>query len=90
MAIPTNITREHIFRAIIRIMKEGVPPKRGMREWALKYEGDLYPVKLLISWANVFPNNEELPSDASVFTTYMGQDYLRKKGFEIVPINNKN
>tara|TARA_R110000868_G_scaffold74718_1_gene216198 strand:+ start:246 stop:533 length:288 start_codon:yes stop_codon:yes gene_type:complete len=86
MAIPTNITREHVFRAMIRIIKKGAPPKRNMREWALEYEGDLYPVKLLISWANVFPNKVELPFYASVFTTTMGQKYLIKLGFTIVKI----
>lgn len=89
MAIPTNIEREHVFRAIIRIMKEGVPPRRDMREWALEYDGVMYPVKLIISWANVYPNKEELPSHASVFTTYMGQEYLKNKGFKIVPTKNK-
>ena len=86
MAITTNIEREHIFRAIIRIMKEGVPPRREMREWALDYDGDLYPVKLLISWANLYANGEELPSSASVFTTYMGQQYLKDLGFNIVKL----
>lgn len=86
MAIPNNITREHIFRAIIRVIKEGVPAQRDMRKWALEYENDLYPVKLLISWANVYPNKEELPSDASVFTTIMGQKYLTQLGFKIVEI----
>lgn len=37
MAIPTNITREHVFITIIRVMKEGVPPRRDMREWALLF-----------------------------------------------------
>lgn len=86
MAIPKNIEREHIFRAIIRIIIEGIPPRRDMREWALEYDGVLYPVKLIISWANVYPNKIELPSSASVFTTYMGQKYLKELGFTIAKL----
>lgn len=86
MAIPTNITREHIFRAMLRIVRESIPPRRDMREWALDYEGERYPVKLLISWANVYPNGEELDPDPNNFTTYMARDYLEALEFEVLEL----
>lgn len=86
MPIPNNITREHVFRAIIRIIKEDVPDKRDFRKWALEYDGDLYPVKLVISWANVYPNGEELDPSPDNFTTYMAQRYLKKLKFNIIPV----
>ena len=36
MPIPDNINREHIFRAIIRVINEGVPPHRNMINRALE------------------------------------------------------
>lgn len=84
MPIPDNINREHIFRAIIRVINEGVPPHRNMINRALEYDGNLYPIKLIISWANVYPNNEELDNDPNVFTTNSGQVYLENLGFTVV------
>lgn len=81
MAIPQNIEREHIFQAMLKIEREGIPPRRGPREWATQYEGNIYPCKLLISWANIYANGIELDPDPKVFTTYMAQEYLHKKGF---------
>jgi hypothetical protein len=86
MPIPTNITRQHIIRAINRVTQQGVPPRRGARHWAVLYNGIQYPCKLLISWANVYANNEELNPNPNVFTTYMAQDYLIEKQFQVIPI----
>jgi hypothetical protein len=82
MAIPTNITTEHLLKAIERIDKEIVfNPRRKERVWALRHNNNIYPCKLVISYANVFPNKEELDSSPKVFTTYMAQTYLKSKGF---------
>ncbi|QEC79709.1 hypothetical protein [Mucilaginibacter ginsenosidivorax] len=86
MPIPDNITREHIFQAMLKIKREGVPAKRGAREWALQYEGEDYPCKLLISWGNLYINGVELNPDPNNFTTYMAQDYLRALDFEVVAV----
>lgn len=86
MSIPKNINREHIFQAIIKIEKEGIPSHRHARDYALLYEQKQYPCKLVISWANIFANDEELNSDPKVFNTYMAQDYLIEKGLTIINI----
>ncbi|RYE24767.1 MAG: hypothetical protein EOP51_06290 [Sphingobacteriales bacterium] len=86
MPIPLNITRQHILQAIAKINVDGVPPKRGARRWALQYEDTLYPCKLVISWANIFANNQELNPNPNIFTTDNAQEYLTSKQFLIVNI----
>lgn len=83
MPIPDNITRKHILRAIARIDKEGVPKNRKIRKYYCEYEMKKYPPKLLISYANVFANKEELDWSPKVFNTYMAQKYLESKEFKI-------
>lgn len=86
MSIPNNIQREHIFQAMLKIQREGVPKGRQARQWAVSYEGELYPCKLLISWGNLYANGEELDPNPNIFTTYMAQEYLSIHKFNIVPI----
>lgn len=86
MPIPANIRREHIFQAMLKIKKDGVPAGRGARQWALNYEGDIYPCKLLISWSNIYANGEELDPNPNNFQTYMAQNYLTDLGFNIVQV----
>jgi len=86
MPIPNNIEREHIFQAMLKIKREGIPPGRGSREWALQYEGEIFPCKLIISWANIYANGVALSPNPNIFTTYTAQDYLNRKGFTTVSI----
>lgn len=87
MPIPDNIEREHIFQAMLKIVREGIPPRRRAREWAVDYEGIIYPCKLLISWGNLYANGEELNPNPNIFTTYDAQEYLIEKRFNIIPYN---
>ena len=86
MPIPNNIEREHIFQAMIKINRDGVPPRRGEREWGVAYEGEIYPCKLLISWGNLYANGVELDPNPNNFTTYHAQDYLKSKLFTVIDI----
>ena len=86
MPIPDTISREHILKAIHKIDIEGVPPKRGTRKWALKYNGNLYPCKLAISWAYFFVSGKELDPNPKNFTTYGAQKYLNSKNFVTVSL----
>ena len=86
MPIPTNITRDHIIKAISRINNEGVPKARNYRIWALKQNDRLYPCKLLISWANVFANGKELESN--LFIAHEANDYLTHLGFTVINMRN--
>lgn len=81
MAIPTNITSEHILKAIKRIDEAvNLNPKRKERVWALKFNDKLYPCKLVISYANVYPNKQKLESSPKVFTTH-GTKIFKKQRF---------
>jgi len=84
MPIPDNINREHILEAMLKIHRDGVPLRRGPREWAVSHHEEIYPCKLLISWANIFANGEELDPNPANFQTYMAQAHLNNLGFTIV------
>lgn len=86
MPIPTNITRDHIIKAISRINIEGVPKARNYRIWAMKHNDILYPCKLLISWGNVFANGHELESN--LFIAHEANEYLTKLGFTVINMRN--
>ena len=86
MAIPNYITREHILLAISKIDKEGEPPRRDARKWAVRHNNKEYPCKLLISWANIYTDNTELDPNPNVFQSAMARKYLHNCGFEIVRI----
>lgn len=58
--VPQNITREHILKAIERIDREGIPSNAYSSTHDVLVEGKSYPPKLVISWANIFANGEEL------------------------------
>jgi hypothetical protein len=87
MPIPTNISRDHIIKAISRINNEGVPKARNYRIWAMKQTNKLYPCKLIISWANSFANSEELESN--LFIAHEANDYLTKFGFTVINLRNE-
>jgi hypothetical protein len=92
MAIPKQITENHILSAIQEIenMIE-IPKSRKSKKYFLKYNNHLYPLKYVISIANRYALGYELNPDAKVFNTYMAQDYLIKKGFtEIVELKKNN
>jgi hypothetical protein len=87
MPIPKNIKKEHVLKAIIKIQHDGLPIRSKPRKFAVKYERLELPCKLLISWANIFANGEELDLNPNNFQTDMAKEYLAMLGFEIVKIN---
>lgn len=58
--IPKNIHREHVIQAIEYIDMHGVPQKRESTKYDLFYNNKLYPLKYVISRANVYANGHEL------------------------------
>ncbi|WP_439882341.1 hypothetical protein ACSX1A_04070 [Pontibacter sp. MBLB2868] len=83
MPIPNNIERQHILSAIHQVQREGIPARRSSRKFKIYFEGETYPCKLLISWANIYANGQELSSHPNVFQTNMAVSYLRDLGFTI-------
>jgi hypothetical protein len=90
MPVPKNITREHVFQAIIKILIEGEPDRRKSTINYLIYEGREFSPKLVLSWANLFVNGEEIDNDPKNYQAEIASDYLIKLGFTIrkVPKNN--
>ena len=81
--IPTNISREHILKAIQHIDTCGIPKSRLSRKHSVRYDGHLYPPKYLISIANKYANNTEL--EPTCFSGgHEANSYLEKLGFIIV------
>ena len=84
MSIPNNITAEHLRQAIARIDQEGIPADAHASTYDLVYDDNAYPPKLVLSWANLYANGEEL--DRSSFNG--GKDtpcfqLLEREGFTI-------
>ena len=85
MSLPTNITREHILKAIEKIDSEGVSINADSNYYDVYYNGKYYPPKLLVSFANIFANASEL--DRNSFhggTNTACFKLLQSNGFEIV------
>ncbi len=70
----------------MKIHREGIPVARESRNWVVDYKGGKYPCKLLISWANLYANGEELDPNPNNFQTYMAKDYLTQLGFNVIQI----
>src|SRR4051812_48929696 len=83
MAIPKNINKDHVIKAIQKIDSEGVPERRESTRFTLAHEGKYYPPKYVISIANIFANGEKYSS-----SLFSGGDetnrFLSRFGFSIV------
>lgn len=60
MAIPTNITKEHLLKAISKIDQEGIPKDADSQYYDVLFRTKKYPPKLIVSYANLFANGEIL------------------------------
>lgn len=89
MPIPTNINRNHILQAMLKIDKETVPHKRKVKKYFVEHEKKIYPCKLLISWANICANGAELDCDPRIFQSQSATSFLKQLGFTISVSKNK-
>ena len=60
MSIPENINKEHLLKAIEKIDLEGIPKGADSQFYDVSYLGKKYPPKLIVSYANIFANGNEL------------------------------
>jgi len=81
MPIPDNITADHIRQAARWINDHGIPPNRKSKIYDVIVDNYPYPPKYIISVANKFANQEELPPYK--FTAQEALRYLEKRGFKI-------
>jgi len=83
--VPSNITKEHLLKAIGRIDNEGIEKGAQSSTYDVLYEGKRYPPKLVVSLANEFANGEIL--DRKSFSGGLNSANFRvlnKAGFETV------
>jgi len=81
--IPTNITKEHVIKAIqdIESLKVTVPQHRQSEYYDVIYQEKRYPPKFVISQANTYANGSELRSNE--FDSIEAKAFLPRLGFEI-------
>jgi 5-methylcytosine-specific restriction protein B len=60
MAIPSNISKQHLLQTIEKIDTEGIPSDGDSQYYDVLYKGKKYPPKVLVSYANIFANGKEL------------------------------
>ena len=89
MALPDNITYEHLLNAIHKIDSDGIPQNADSRYYDVLYNNKTYPPKVIVSYANIFANGYEL--DRNSFAG--GEDsacfkLLKKNSFEIIKKHN--
>jgi hypothetical protein len=86
MPFPSNISKKHLLKAIKRIDNEGLPPDGTSQYYDVLIGNRRYPPKVVVSFANVFANGEEL--DRRSFAGGLNTPCFRlleENGFKIVP-----
>ena len=81
MAIPQNITKEHIEKAIEEIIPAQIPVQRLEQNYSLISNGKTLPPKYVLSVANKHANGSELNSET--FNAVEAKNYLIKLGFNV-------
>ena len=85
MAIPQNITRNHINEVINQINNgRQIPSIRLPLRVALRLNNENYPVKILISCGHEVSTGQDLPYN--LFVSQEAVRFLTALGFEIVNI----
>src|SRR5688500_9053020 len=82
--IPKNITKDHLLKAISKIDIDGIPKDADSQYYDVIYNGKKYPPKVVVSYANIFANGEEL--DRKSFSGGLGTQcfiLLEQNGFNI-------
>jgi len=85
MALPSNINKDHLIKAIEKIDSDGIPNDADSKFYDVVYNGKKYPPKVIVSFANIFANGEEISR-----TSFSGGlntecfNLLEKYGFEII------
>jgi len=90
MSIPSNITRENLLSAIEKIDNEGVPSDAASRYYDVVFNNKKYPPKLVVSYANIFANGNEI--DRNTFAGGVNTPcfkLLQSSGFEIIQKTNE-
>lgn len=87
MAIPENITKNHIESALKEVDPSRIPRRRLSYQYFLEHNGQKLPPKYIISIANKYANGDELESNA--FSAIEAKNYLLKMGYSISEIKEE-
>lgn len=88
MKLPQNITKRHLTQAAEKIIKEGIPENGHSSTYDVYFKGQFLPPKLIVAYANIFANGDEL--DRNLFEGGIGTDcfkLLEANGFTIMEKN---
>lgn len=85
MAIPKNLTKEHLLQAIQKIDEDGIPTDAQSKYYDVVYRQKKYPPKLIVSYANFFANGSILDRSFPGGKNTPCFKLLEKNGFNIVP-----
>jgi 5-methylcytosine-specific restriction enzyme A len=88
MAIPKNITKEHIEKAIEEIVPSQIPSQRLEQNYSLISKWKILPPKFVISIANKYANGIEL--DSKEFNDVEAKAFLLKKEFNVIDKRMEN
>lgn len=91
MAIPKNINKAHLLKAIEKIEQEGIPSGGDSQYYDVSFSNKKYPPKLIVSYANIFANGKEL--DRNSFSGGLGTQcfkLLQDNNFEIIKKSNNS
>lgn len=80
-----TINRKHILQAIQKIREEGIPNHAQSSTYDVLYEGERFPPKLVVAYANIFANGKELErNDFPGGKNTECFNLLENRGFKIV------
>ena len=82
--IPHNITAENVREGLRPLLEEGYPERRESTRYDLLFDGERFPPKVAVSFANLVANGRKLPEQefsGGVETN----SFLSDLGFEIIP-----
>lgn len=91
MEIPPNISKEDLIKAIEKIDNEGIPQGAHSSTYDLIYNGNKYPPKLVVSYANLFANGELL--NRNDFKGGLDQPcfiFLNQYGYQVAKKNGES
>jgi hypothetical protein len=88
MRIPHNIKHEHIVQAIEEIYKRPMPkwpPRNNSTTYDLLYEGERYPPKIVVMFANKYANGDLFDVNNFSGGKTTTNRFFDERGFKIVP-----
>lgn len=85
LRLPPEITRQHIIQAIEEIKKVRWPPRNDSTTYDLLFEGERYPPKIVVMYANKYANGELFDVNNFSGGEATTNRFFRARGFEIVP-----